>query len=569
MQRRLIALVGMFILALLVFRTAPAAAQDSTTVTLFHFSDYHSHAVPFYSEGRPDQGGVARAIGFLKQYADDPNTLIFNGGDMMNLDVPAWGVKYTCAEWPWFNGIVDAMAFGNHDADYGAAHFAGCRSAIDYPIIGANVLDPAGSPLFLHEGKNYLVFERSGVKIGVFALAGPDFERLVAPTRRPVEGATFGDSVTAAREVVRALREDEGVNAVIGIGHGHLEDDTRLAQQVPGIDLIFGTHSHLKRELELLPGTNTYSISPFQYLTYISRVQLNFSDGVLTGVNGELLPVDATMPTDPAIAQMVAQMQAELEADPQFAPLFAPIGAAAMELSEAGKLTGEALLGNFVMDIFRSAAGSHMALSTSSSFREPIPPGTITEEGLRTALPFANKIVVFPMSGELVQELLDYSVSRRGADFFSQVSGVRFNIVEGRATNIQLLADPANPAAGYAPLDPAATYQVATTDFQGLVAAGYREIFARAGEPARTGIDVRDQVRAFIQANSPVSASLDGRITDGPPTAAPAPAPEAPAAPVSLPNTAAAPAWPLAALLGLALVSGAAGVMVRRGAPAP
>jgi 5'-nucleotidase len=552
MRKQLFVLVGVL---LLVLRVSPIAAQEGapTTVRMFHFSDYHSYAVPFFSEGQPDQGGIARAIGFLRGVADDPNTLIFNGGDMMNLDVPAWGVKYTCAEWPWFNGIVDAMAFGNHDADYGPAHFAGCQSQIDYPILGANVLDAAGNPLFLHDGKNYLVFERAGVKIGVFAVAGPDFDRLVPPARRPVEGATFGDGVAAVREVVRALREDEGVNAVIGIGHGHLEDDARLAQQVPGIDLIFGTHSHLRRPLELLPGTNTYSISPFQYLTYISQVELSFTNGVLTGVSGQLIPVDANLPSDPVIEQMVQQMQADLEADPQFAPLFQPIGSAAIELADAGRLTGESLIGNFVMDIFRNAAGTHMALSTSSSFRQGLPPGPIIEETLRTALPFANKIVVFPMSGELVQELLDYSVSRRGFDFFSQVSGVRFNIVDGRATNIQLLVDPANPAAGYAPLDPAATYQVATTDFQGLIAAGYSPIFARAGEPVRTGIDVRDQVRAYIQANSPVSAQLDGRITDGPPVAAPAPV--APEVPVSLPNTAAVPALSLVALLLLGLGS--------------
>jgi 5'-nucleotidase / UDP-sugar diphosphatase len=544
-------------LLLVLMHIAPVSAQDNTTITLLHFSDYHSHAVPFYSEGRPDQGGVARAVGYLRQFAADPNTLIFNGGDMMNLNVPAWGVKYTCVEWPWFNGIVDAMAFGNHDADYGSAHFADCRSRIDYPILGANILDAGGNPLFLHNGKNYMVFEVGGVKLGVFALAGPDYERLVPAARRPVEGASFGDGVAAAREVVRALREDEGVNAVISIGHGHFEDDARLAQQVPGIDLIFGTHSHLKRELELLPGTNTYSISPFQYLTYISRVQLNFSGGVLTRVSGELVPVDARMPADPALVQQVAQLQAELEADPQFAPLFVPLGAAAVELAESGKLTGETILGNMVMDVFREAAGAHMALSTASSFREPIPPGPITEEALRTALPFANKILVFPLSGAMVQELLDYSVSRRNFDFFSQVSGVRFNIVEGRATNIQLLADPANPAAGFVPLDPAASYQVATTDFQGLIAAGYREIFARAGAPRETGIDVRDQVRAYIQANSPVSARLDGRISEGLP-------PAAPELPASLPRTAAPSDLALAVLVALAALSAMLGLGLRR-----
>ena len=37
---------------------APARA----TVTVLAVSDYHSHALPFYSEGRPAQAGIARAI---------------------------------------------------------------------------------------------------------------------------------------------------------------------------------------------------------------------------------------------------------------------------------------------------------------------------------------------------------------------------------------------------------------------------------------------------------------------------------------------------------------------------
>ena len=41
----------------------------------------------------------------------------------MNLGTPAWSDKYQCAEWPLFNGLQDAMAFGNHEADYGWTRF--------------------------------------------------------------------------------------------------------------------------------------------------------------------------------------------------------------------------------------------------------------------------------------------------------------------------------------------------------------------------------------------------------------------------------------------------------------
>lgn len=50
-----------FLLALLVIcgslaRAHVQASVHTTQVTLLHFSDYHSHALPFYSEGREGQG---------------------------------------------------------------------------------------------------------------------------------------------------------------------------------------------------------------------------------------------------------------------------------------------------------------------------------------------------------------------------------------------------------------------------------------------------------------------------------------------------------------------------------
>jgi len=323
-------------------------------------------------------------------------------------------------EWKWWNGIVDAMAFGNHDADYGAEVFAHCRAQISYPILSANTLDSQQQPLFQYHGKTYAVFMLNGVKIGVFALAGTDFERLVKPEWRPASGTAFADRVQVARQVVQALRENEQVNAIVLIGHALYEDDLALAQAVPGIDVIFGTHSHRREELTHIPGAKTMIISPFQYLTYLSKVELTFTDGVLSEVRGGLIPMDSNLPEDPAIAQRVAQMQADLEIDPQYAPLFQRLGETRVELSTQGQVRGESLLGNFVMDIVRSAAQTHLALATSSGFREPIPPGTIRGETLRIALPYTNRILVYAMTGAQIETLLNYSVSRSGSDFFSR-----------------------------------------------------------------------------------------------------------------------------------------------------
>ncbi|MEO8217455.1 MAG: bifunctional UDP-sugar hydrolase/5'-nucleotidase, partial [Acidobacteriota bacterium] len=385
--------------------------KKTRTVTILHFSDYHSHAVPFYAEGRNDTGGIARAIGYLRPLSKRDDTLIFSGGDMMNRGAPSWSDRYTCTEWSWLNGIVDAMAFGNHDADYGPEEFQRCRGTIDYPILSANLLDGNGKPVFKTNGKRYAVFTRNGIRIGVFALAGLDFQTLLKKANSPVPNVRVGDPIATAREVVAQLRQLEHADAVIMIGHEQLEDDIALAKAVPGIDVIFGTHSHRKRDIGMIEGADaTWIISPFQYLTYISRVQLNFDCGTspcrFTGLSGGLVTMDGKVPEDSGTRARVARMQKELELDPKYAKLFRPIGTIPSELSTEGQFERDSSLGDFATDVMRAAAGTDAALATASSFREPIPPGVVTGERLRAALPYPNKILTFSLPGSTLQSIL-------------------------------------------------------------------------------------------------------------------------------------------------------------------
>ncbi|MGZ7081359.1 MAG: bifunctional metallophosphatase/5'-nucleotidase, partial [Thermoanaerobaculia bacterium] len=295
-------------IALLLFVTLIAKPVGaSTEVTLLHFADYHSHALPFYSEGRAQQGGIARAIGYLRN-EETHGALVFSGGDMINKGSPAWSDKYRCVEWSWLNDVVAAMAFGNHDADYGADAFRRCAASARYTILSANVVDEKGKLFF----RPYKVMQRNGVRIGVFAIAGPDFDTLVKADQRPAAGVRFTDRLAAARDVVKRLREEEHVDAVVMIGHEHHDDDFELARKVPGIDVIFGTHSHRKDELLQIPGTTTWFISPFQYLTYVSRIVMTFEGHRLARVSGGLVPVDASMPEDHDVALRVATLQHEL-----------------------------------------------------------------------------------------------------------------------------------------------------------------------------------------------------------------------------------------------------------------
>ncbi len=500
--------------ALLLLGASVALAQGGTvTLHLYHFSDYHSHAVPFYSEGKPDQAGIARTVGFLRgKVLTDPNAIVFSGGDTMNTGSPSWSDKYTCSEWDWFNGIVEAMAVGNHEFDYGPAAFEQCRAKADYPLISANlVISDTAQPYLTANGKPYVIVERGGVRLGVFAVADPSYRSLVRATNLP-KGTRWADATETAKEMVRRLREDEKVNAVISIGHQEFDNDVALAKAVPGIDVILGTHSHLKKELQRIPGTATWYIEPYQYLTYLSNVNLQFNQGRLVNVSGGLVKMDETIPEAPDVKEGVAARIATMKADPLYAPKFQKIGSAAVELSNDNLYNGESVIGNFVMDLVRQKAAANLALSTASSFRASIPPGDMLMEDYLAALPFKNFIMITELTGAQVRDLLNLSVSKRTTDNFSQQSGARFTIRNGQAQDIQILKDPADPAQGYEALDDTKTYKVATTDYQANVQADYRAIFNGAASKTNTGIVINDLVIDYIKANSPVSAQLDGRI---------------------------------------------------------
>lgn len=368
-------------LLILLLLALPAAA--ATKVTLLHTSDYHSHALPFYTE-EGERGGIARAIRYLRT-EKRRGALVFSGGDTINKGAPAWSDKYGCAEWPWLNGIADAMAFGNHDADYGLEAFNRCRDAIRYPILSTNT----------NGFGRYAVFEKNGARIGVLAVAGADFPQLVK-----VPGLAFSDPVAAAREAVRDLREKERVDAVVMIGHQHTEQDYELARAVPGIDVIFGSHSHLQRGLTRIDGTRTWFISPWQYLAYISRVELTIDDHRVTNVEGRLVPVDDSLREDKSIARRVAKMQKDLERDPQYRELFVPLGRLEQPI-------GVEALAQRTLTAMKAATDADIAVSTHSSFRRPLPAGTITPELLRGALPYDNEIVVCSMTGAQLQALID------------------------------------------------------------------------------------------------------------------------------------------------------------------
>jgi hypothetical protein len=117
------------------------------------------------------------------------------------------------------------------------------------------------------------------------------------------------------------------------------------------------------------------------------------------------------------------------------------------------------------------------------------------------------------MTGQQLADFMNLVVSKRSTDSFCQESGVRFNIQDGKATDVQVLVDPANPTSGYAPLDLSKTYRIGVTNFMSGVSAIYKPFLAGTANLTDTKVDIGTTLTDKIQADGTITGGLDGRMS--------------------------------------------------------
>ncbi|GDY24263.1 bifunctional metallophosphatase/5'-nucleotidase [Agarivorans sp. Toyoura001] len=135
---------------------------------------------------------------------------------------------------------LDAMAVGNHEFDLGNDALIAFLEDVNFPVLAAN-MDVSADPSLANQTnlQPYVVKEFNGVRVGIFGLVLEDMPTISSPG----ELLTFESEVSSAQATVDALHAD-GVNNIIMVSHIGLDRDLRVANNVNGVDLIVGGHSH-------------------------------------------------------------------------------------------------------------------------------------------------------------------------------------------------------------------------------------------------------------------------------------------------------------------------------------
>ena len=105
----------------------------------------------------------------------------------------------------------------------------------------------------------------------------------------------------------------------------------------------------------------------------------------------------------------------------------------------------ESELGDIITDIMKEKAHADIALLNGGSIRQGLKKGEISERAIYSVFPFTDTLVIAPMTGAQIQELLDlFAEKGTGGGGFLQVSGLSFKIFKGSALEIKINGKPLN-----------------------------------------------------------------------------------------------------------------------------
>jgi 5'-nucleotidase/UDP-sugar diphosphatase len=542
--------------ALLTMLFSPPLRAQKRMLTIIHTNDLHSHCLGFspnidYSplETGNDRtvGGFARIATVIKSERDKRKNpvLVLDAGDFLMGSLFHMLSREESFELRLLGQMgYDAVTLGNHEFDLkpdGLARIIATASQKGNPpqIVFSNAVfsdtsseDDSLERIFaMGFVKPYTVFEKQGLRIGVFGILGKRAAQ-VSPFAAPLK---FRDPIATAKEMVRTLREQEKVDVVVCLSHCGLaagkeaSEDEELAAAVPGIDIIVGGHTHTKLEKPIVKN-GTIILQAGSYGRFVGILDVSLGSKRPRVAGYRLVPIDDSIPGDPAIQASIDSfipLIDERVLKPNNLSFRQVIAKTRFDLKTGAKETG---LGNLIADSIRwyinkdiedgSSPKVVCAMESLGLIRAPLMKGksgglavcdvfNTIPLGIGADNTMGYPLVSFYLYGSEIKKSLEILTSIypiKGSDYYLHVSGVRLKynpnrMIFDRITDIQVGSE----EEGYTPLD----YSASNKHLYRCAANIYNATFLKLG--GRFTGNILDIVPKDIN-GSPISDLKQARV---------------------------------------------------------
>lgn len=282
-----------------------------------------------------------------------------------------------------------------------------------FTVVLGNLLEPQAGDV-PSWAVPYAIHEWNECRIALFGVTAPftSFYQLL--------GWEMREPFSFLQEQIQAVRRE--VDVVVVLSHLGLHEDRRMAEEIQGIDVILGGHTHHVLEKgERLGSTLIAQVGRFgEYVGHV-RLELDAAQKVVAA-GAELFP-SVQYPPDLELLQVLQQ---EREAAEQV------LAEKVVELETDLEIDWlqETPFGSFLAASLRRWTNAEIGLANGGLLLSPLKRGTVTRKDLLACVPHPINPCAVTLTGEQLQRVLQRAVQPdfvqselRGFGFRGKIAG--------------------------------------------------------------------------------------------------------------------------------------------------
>jgi 2',3'-cyclic-nucleotide 2'-phosphodiesterase/3'-nucleotidase len=412
-------------MALLMLQPAMAKKKTQTvTLRIIETSDVHGSFFPYdFITRKPKRGTLARVSTYVNKLRAElgENVILLDNGDILQGQPTCYYYNYIDTESTNVAADVinymhyDAETFGNHDVETGHACYDKWIKEVNCPMLGANIIDTKTGKSYVPP---YTILNRQGVKIAIIGMITPAIPNWL--TEDIWSGLRFDEMVSTARYWMDYLQKNEHPDVVVGLFHSgkeggiktaEYEEDAsiRVAQEVPGFDLVLFGHDHTRHNevVTNVEGKPVTCLDPANNAISVAdaTIQLTLRKGKVISktVSGNIVDV-VDEPLDEAYME---HFKSHMEKVSAF--VNRQIGVFKNTISTRDSYFGNSAFNDFILNLQLQITGADISFNAPLSFDASIKKGPVTVSDMFNLYKFENQLYVMRLTGEEIRKHLEMS----------------------------------------------------------------------------------------------------------------------------------------------------------------
>jgi sulfur-oxidizing protein SoxB len=396
-----------------------AIVQSKTDLRILWTNDTHGYLSPLYHREEGDDqymdrakregkiGGFAYIASIINRQRNEfpDKTLLFDSGDSWHgTAVPVRMGGSPVVEVMNAMGY-DAMVPGNVEFFYDRPTLEKLFAAARFPIVAANFYDTDwGERVKLKNVHPYIIKRVNGFKIAVI---GMTYHWMSKVAHHPQW--SFGLRTEEIQADINYLKSNEQVDLVIMLSHMGWKVDAHYAEQVNGIDVIVGAHTHdiLYRPTVVHNKKSKRSVLVVQSGSHgkmLGQLDLQIHNRRISAFTQTLFPIRTKDITpDPKIQVLITKLRAPFKAE-----LERVIGFTTTLLYRQG--TWQSTADNLVTDALRARTGQQITIAQPGRYGATILPGPITVEDIYNLAPAESPVYHMQFRGRELRTMLEGAI---------------------------------------------------------------------------------------------------------------------------------------------------------------